>query len=56
VTKAEGNQGQTTRFTFTVTLSATYDQAVTMSFGTANGTAKACLRIGFTGVDALVDD
>jgi len=29
----------TTLFTFTVTLSATYDQAVTMSFQTVNGTA-----------------
>ena len=37
--KAEGKKGQTTLFTFTVTLSAAYDQAVTRSFGTANGTA-----------------
>lgn len=41
VTKAEGKKGQTTLFTFTVTLSAAYDQAVTMSFGTANGTATS---------------
>ena len=41
VTRAEGNTGQTTLFTFTITLSAAYDQAVTMSFRTANGTAKA---------------
>jgi Calx-beta domain-containing protein/VCBS repeat protein len=41
VTKAEGTNGQTTLFTFTVTLSAAYDQAVTMSFQTVNGTAKA---------------
>jgi Calx-beta domain/FG-GAP-like repeat len=40
VSKAEGTKGQTTSFTFTVTLSAAYDQAVTMSFRTANGTAK----------------
>jgi hypothetical protein len=40
VTKAEGNKGQKTLFTFTVTLSASYDQAVTMSFRTVNGTAK----------------
>jgi hypothetical protein len=40
VTKAEGKKGQTTQFTFTVTLSAAYDQAVTMSFRTADGTAK----------------
>jgi hypothetical protein len=41
VSKAEGKKGQTTLFTFTVTLSAAYDQAVTMSFRTANGTATA---------------
>jgi len=40
VTKAEGKKGQTTLFTFTVTLSAAYDQPVTMSFRTVNGTAK----------------
>jgi probable HAF family extracellular repeat protein len=40
VTRAEGRKGQTTLFTFTVTLSAAYDQAVTMSFRTADGTAK----------------
>jgi hypothetical protein len=40
VTKAEGRKGQTTLFTFTVTLSAAYDQAVTMAFQTVNGTAK----------------
>ena len=39
MTKAEGRKGKTTLFTFTVTLSAAYDQAVTMSFGTVNGTA-----------------
>jgi hypothetical protein len=39
VTKAEGRKGKTTLFTFTVTLSAAYDQPVTMSFRTANGTA-----------------
>jgi hypothetical protein len=39
VTKAEGKKGQTTLFTFTVTLSAAYDQPVTMSFQTVNGTA-----------------
>jgi hypothetical protein len=39
VTKAEGRKGQTTLFTFTVTLSAAYDQAVTVSFQTTNGTA-----------------
>lgn len=39
VTKSEGKKGQTTLFTFTVTLSATYDQTVTMSFQTVNGTA-----------------
>jgi ELWxxDGT repeat protein len=39
VTRAEGKKGQTTLFTFTVTLSAAYDQAVTMSYRTADGTA-----------------
>lgn len=39
VTKREGKTGQTTLFTFTVTLSAAYDQAVTMSFRTVDGTA-----------------
>jgi hypothetical protein len=37
--KAEGTSGQTTLFTFTVTLSAAYDQPVTMSYRTVNGTA-----------------
>ncbi len=41
VTKAEGKLRHTTLFTFTITLSAAYDQAVTMSFSTANGTATA---------------
>ena len=41
VTKSEGKRGQTTLFTFTVTLSAAYDQAVTMSFRTVNGTATS---------------
>jgi hypothetical protein len=40
VTMAEGKKGQTTLFTFTVTLSAPYDQPVTMSFKTTDGTAK----------------
>ena len=39
VAKAEGRRGQTTLFTFTVTLSTAYDQPVTMSFKTVNGTA-----------------
>jgi hypothetical protein len=39
VAKAEGRKSQTTLFTFTVTLSVTYDQPVTMSFSTLNGTA-----------------
>src|SRR4029077_9451593 len=37
VSKTEGKKGQTTSFTFTVTLSAAYDQPVTMSFRTVNG-------------------
>jgi ELWxxDGT repeat protein len=40
VSKKEGKRGQTTQFTFTVSLSAASDQAVTMSFHTLNGTAK----------------
>jgi hypothetical protein len=40
VTKAEGKRNNTTLFTFTVTLSAAYDETVTMSFRTVNGTAK----------------
>jgi hypothetical protein len=40
VTKAEGRRNQTTKFTFTVTLSIAYDQPVTMSFRTVDGTAK----------------
>jgi probable HAF family extracellular repeat protein len=39
VSMAEGRKGKTTLFTFTVTLSAAYDQAVTVSFRTVNGTA-----------------
>jgi hypothetical protein len=38
VTKREGRKN-TTLFTFTVTLSAAYDEPVTMSFQTVNGTA-----------------
>ena len=41
VTKPEGKTGQTTLFTFTVTLSAAYDQAVTMSYRTVDGTATS---------------
>jgi hypothetical protein len=40
VNKAEGKSGSTT-FTFTVSLSAAYDQTVTVKYATANGTAKA---------------
>jgi hypothetical protein len=39
VAKLEGRKGQKTEFVFTVTLSAAYDQTVTMSFRTVNGTA-----------------
>jgi hypothetical protein len=39
VTRSEGRKNQTTKLTFTVTLSAAYDQAVTMSFRTVNGSA-----------------
>lgn len=41
VSKQEGKKGQTTNFTFTVTLSTAYDQAVTMSYRTADGTARS---------------
>jgi len=41
VSKSEGKKNQTTLFTFTVTLSAAYDQPVTMSFRTVDGTAKS---------------
>src|SRR5262249_38290653 len=40
VIKSEGKKGKSTLFTFTDTLSAAYDQAVTMSFKTTDGTAK----------------
>jgi hypothetical protein len=40
VSKKEGKKTQTTQFTFTVTLSAAYDQPVTMSFRTMDGTAR----------------
>jgi len=39
VTRSEGRNRKTTSFTFTFTLSAAYDQSVTMSFSTVNGTA-----------------
>jgi hypothetical protein len=39
VSKKEGKKNQSTQFTFTVTLSAAYDQPVTLSYKTANGTA-----------------
>jgi Calx-beta domain/FG-GAP-like repeat/FG-GAP repeat len=41
VSKKEGSKGNTTLFTFTVTLSTAYDQPVTMSFRTVDDTAKA---------------
>jgi hypothetical protein len=41
VAQKEGKRLQTTLFTFTVSLSAAYDQPVTVSFRTADGTAKA---------------
>jgi hypothetical protein len=41
VTKAEGKNGSSTAFTFTVSLSAAYDQPVTVSYRTVNGTATA---------------
>jgi len=41
VTKAEGKKGQTTLLVFTVTLSTAYDQAVTMSYRTLDGSTRA---------------
>jgi hypothetical protein len=41
VSKLEGKKGQTTLFTFTITLSTTYDQPVTMSYHTVDGTTKS---------------
>ena len=41
VSQKEGKRPQTTLFTFTVTLSVAYDQPVTVSFRTVDGTAKA---------------
>jgi hypothetical protein len=38
-TKSEGKKNEKTLFTFTVTLSAAYDQPVTLSFRTAGGSA-----------------
>jgi hypothetical protein len=40
VTKSEGRRNKSTSFTFTITLSAAYDQAVTVSYRTVDGTAK----------------
>src|SRR5262249_14658686 len=40
VTKAEGKKGKSILFTFTVTLSVAYDQPVTLSYRTADGTAR----------------
>ena len=41
VAKAEGRKNQTTLFTFTVTLSVAYDEPVTVSYRTTDGTATA---------------
>jgi hypothetical protein len=41
VSSREGGKGQTARYVFTVTLSAAYDQRVTTSFRTIDGTARA---------------
>lgn len=40
VSRLEGKTGRTMQFTFTATLSAAYDQPVTTSFRTADGTAR----------------
>jgi hypothetical protein len=41
VSQTEGGNNKSTRFTFTVSLSAVYDQAVTINYATAAGTATA---------------
>src|SRR5205085_795976 len=41
VSKLEGNGNKTTQFIFTVSLSVAYDQAVTVNYATADGTATA---------------
>ena len=41
VTKAEGKNKSSTSFTFTVSLSAAYNQPVTVSYRTVNGTSTA---------------
>jgi hypothetical protein len=41
VTRAEGRKNQTTQFTFIIMLSAAYDQPVTVSFQTVDGTATS---------------
>src|SRR5207244_1311511 len=43
VSRQEGNSG-TTAFVFTVSLSAAYDQSVTVQYATANGTATVADR------------
>jgi hypothetical protein len=49
VAKLEGKRGQTTLFTFTVTLSAAYDQAITTSYRTVNDTANGSDYVARTG-------
>jgi hypothetical protein len=46
VTRQEGNGKKTTLFTFTVTLSAAYDQPVTLSYRTADRTADGTAATG----------
>src|SRR5262249_53437608 len=41
VSKLEGKKGQTTLFTFTITLSTAYDQPVTVSYRTVDAAGKA---------------
>ena len=52
--KKKGKRGQRTYFTFTVTLSAVYDQAVTMSYRTVDGTAKTSDRDYVAQTGALI--
>jgi hypothetical protein len=51
--KSEGKKGQTTVFTFTVTLSAACDEPVTLSYRTVNGTATSGDYVAKTGTLAF---
>jgi hypothetical protein len=52
VSKAEGNQGETTQFVFTVKLSSASEEAVTVTYQTAAGTATD--GVDYTGIAPTV--